>query len=470
MQFDSLTFIVFFLLVASLHALLRNWNTRKNMLLVASYVFYAAWNPLFLPLLVTTSFLDWRMARQMAACRNPRHRKWWLWAILIINLGVLGYFKYAWFLTDSFSQVLNWLGMELAVEPFSVILPIGISFYTFHSLSYCIDVYRRQFEPVHNLRDYLLYVAFFPQLVAGPIVRWTEMREQIEQPRHMGMATTGMGLALMVVGLFEKVVLADAVFGPVADAYFNEGTVSGGDQAWVGALAFSGQIFCDFAGYTTCALGAALVLGFRLPINFLNPYAALGFSDFWRRWHISLSTWLRDYVYIGLGGNRRGRWFTYRNLMLTMLLGGLWHGAAWTFVVWGGIHGALLVCERLLTRWHFQPGLLGRALGRLATFAVIVVTWVWFRSPDMTSAWQTTSQMLAVHQWGGAGVMLSGAQKLVLLTMGLLVAGQWAFDRRTLPEVLARIPAPLLGLLLGGLLALIVLTPGESNAFIYFQF
>src|SRR5690554_1215371 len=469
MQFDSLTFIVFFVLVTALYALLPGWNTQKNLLLAASYVFYAAWNPLFLPLLITTSFLDWFMARKMAAA-DGHHRKRRLWAILTINLGVLGYFKYAWFLTDTFSQALNWLGVGLAVEPFSVILPIGISFYTFHSLSYCIDVYRREFEPVRSLRDYLLYVAFFPQLVAGPIVRWTEMREQIEQPRQMSTATTGMGLALMVVGLFEKIVLADAVFAPVADGYFNQAAVTGGEQAWVGALAFSGQIFCDFAGYTTCALGAALVLGFRLPINFLHPYAALGFSDFWRRWHISLSTWLRDYVYIALGGNRGGRWFTYRNLLLTMLLGGLWHGAAWTFVVWGALHGLLLIGERLVRPWLPSPGWIGRGLGRLLTFAAIVMTWVWFRAADVESAWQSTVQMLAVHRWWNADWALSGAQQLALWSIALLVLGQWWCQRRTLPELLGRLPAPLLGVLLGLLAALIVLSPKESHAFIYFQF
>ncbi|HEY7885785.1 MAG TPA: MBOAT family O-acyltransferase, partial [Cellvibrionaceae bacterium] len=342
-----------------------------------------------------------------------------------------------------------------------------------HSLSYCIDIYRRKFEPVHNLRDYLLYVGFFPQLVAGPIVRWSEMREQIETPRRMSATTIGMGVALMIVGLFEKVVLADSVFAPVADAYFNSAQSSSGAEAWVGALAFSGQIFCDFAGYTTCALGAALVLGFRLPINFLNPYAALGFSDFWRRWHISLSTWLRDYVYIGLGGNRRGRWFTYRNLMLTMLLGGLWHGAAWTFVVWGGLHGSLLIIERLIKNRLPHPIRLAwplALLGKLATFAAIVITWVWFRSPDVASAWASSWQMLAFTSWVGAPVALSGAQQLVLLAMGLLLAGQLCFNNRSLPEVLAKIPAPLLGLLLGLLAAMIMLSPGESHAFIYFQF
>lgn len=474
MQFDSLTFIVFFALTLLGYSLLRAWPVRKNFLLLASYTFYAAWNPLFIPLLLGTSTFDWYTARCMSAEQNPRRRKIWIWFIVSVNLGVLGYFKYSYFVLQNTAELLSWFGVEYAANRWDVILPIGISFYTFHSLSYCLDIYRRKFAVVDNLRDYLLYVSFFPQLVAGPIVRWTEMREQIEQPRHMNLNDTTIGLSMMVVGLFEKIVLADTVFAPVADEFFSHALEQDGAAAWRGALAFSGQIFSDFAGYTTCALGAALVLGFRLPINFLNPYAAVGFADFWRRWHISLSTWLRDYLYIGLGGNRRGQLFTFRNLMLTMLIGGLWHGAAWTFVIWGGLHGFYLVLERL-ARQHLLPENFGtwrpgQLFYGLITFAMVTLAWVWFRAPDFATAWHASGQMLSGSALSGWQVGLTGAEQVALAAITGLVLGQWLVKNHTLPDLLGRLHPLLLGTLIGLLGSLIALSPGDSNAFIYFQF
>ena len=326
MQFDSATFVAFFAAVLTVYALTPQWAARKNWLLIASWFFYASWNPWFLPLLIGSASLDWWMALRMDRAQG-RARRAWLAAPIGINLLVLGYFKYIGFLADNLSALLASTGLRLATPEHSIILPIGISFYTFHSLSYCIDVYRRKFPPTRNWRDYALYVAFFPQLVAGPIVRWTFMRDQIQQARRTSVSMLGTGVALMLIGLFQKVVLADSLFAPVADQVFSAGQTLSATQAWIGTAAFSGQIFCDFAGYSTCAIGAARAFGFRLPLNFLNPYAALGLSDFWRRWHISLSTWLRDYLYIPLGGSRVGRARRNLNLMLTMGLGGFWHGA-----------------------------------------------------------------------------------------------------------------------------------------------
>ncbi|MDO3383566.1 MBOAT family O-acyltransferase [Gilvimarinus algae] len=473
MQFDSLTFIVFFALVALSYRCVGDWGHRKNLLLLSSYVFYAAWNPLFLPLLVTTSFLDWYLAGFLAKETNPVKRKYWLWAIIAINLGVLTYFKYAFFISSSLANAAQALGMDWTAEPFSIVLPIGISFYTFHSLSYCIDIYRRKFDPVESLRDYLLYVSFFPQLVAGPIVRWSEMKSQIQSPRRMTTSSTGLGLCLMILGLFEKIVLADTIFAPVADAYFSASIDQTAQQGWVATLAFSGQIFCDFAGYTTCALGAALILGFRLPINFLNPYTALGFSDFWRRWHITLSSWLRDYLYIGLGGSRGGKFRTARNLMLTMLIGGLWHGAAWTFVVWGGLHGLLLILERALGSilpTTIKNTALSRWCYRLCTLLCVLVTWVWFRSPSLEEALHSTVLLFDLPQLLNSTTDMSGAEWLALTSALGLIAGQWLMGDRQAAEVIVKTPTVLVGLLTGALLALIILSPGESHAFIYFQF
>lgn len=474
MQFDSLTFCVFFVLVLGCSMAVRGWGARKWFLLLASYVFYSAWSPVFLPLLLASTTFDWWGARRMDAAHGGRARLAWLSAIVACNLGLLGYFKYSNFLAGIVSDVMRLGGVQYETPRFSVVLPIGISFYTFHSLSYCIDVYRRRFPATHDWRDYSLYVAFFPQLVAGPIVRWTQMREQLATPRKPGVGGVGMGLSMLVVGLFEKIVLADAVFAPVADGLFNAPRSADTAAAWIGAVAFTGQIFCDFAGYSTCALGAALMLGFRLPINFRNPYAALGFSDFWRRWHISLSSWLRDYLYVPLGGSRHGARRTVLSLALTMLTGGLWHGAAWTFVVWGGLHALLLVAERgvraAVAYTGLQPGPLGRAAAVAATLTGIVLTWVWFRAPDLATAWSITSLMIGLTAGSGPGNAPGAAQQMALVAFAAMLCVQWLCRNHTLDEILLRIPTPLLGVMLGGLAGATVLSPGDSHAFIYFQF
>jgi len=474
MQFDSLSFIVFFIVISSGFYLTKSWSLRKNILLVGSYIFYAAWNPLFLPLLIFISVIDWFIVNFIQQSKNHKIRKMWLSLILMLNLGLLVFFKYIYFLADIVASFGNFFGVKCNIPSFSIILPIGISFYVFHSLSYAIDIYKNKLRPTSSLRDYMLYVGFFPQLVAGPIVRWSEMREQIESPAKFSLNYLGFGIALMIVGVFQKVVLADAVFSPVSNHYFSNVYTADFFSSWVGILAFSGQIFCDFSGYTTCALGAALVLGFRLPLNFHNPYAAKGFSDFWRRWHISLSSWLRDYLYFPLGGSKGGALKTARNLMITMLLGGLWHGAAWTFVIWGGIHGVLLIVEKAL-RYVLHCRLIGfrdflSPLLRLSTFLIIALTWVWFRSGDVESAWHATLTALSPSLLFDTSFELSGAQWLVLIAISLLLAVQYIFREKTLIDILGNIPMFMSGIFLALLLSAIILSPGESNAFIYFQF
>ncbi|MEZ5484374.1 MAG: MBOAT family O-acyltransferase [Burkholderiaceae bacterium] len=476
MQFDSFTFLIFFAIVLGGYTLLRSWAARKNWLLGASYLFYAAWNPPFVLLLIATSSIDWWAALHMARSHGKARRAI-LFGVLLIHLGVLSYFKYSGFLLENLENLLAGVGVVWQAPAQDIILPVGISFYTFHSLSYLIDVYRRRIAPTCSWRDYALYVAFFPQLVAGPIVRWTQMGQQIETPRRMSAAGFGLGFSLLTLGLFEKVVLADVVFAPVADAVFGtDGTVGTGD-AWIGMLAFSGQIFCDFAGYSSCALGAALCLGFVLPVNFRNPYAAIGFSDFWRRWHISLSTWLRDYLYIPLGGNRFGRWLTLRNLMLTMLIGGLWHGAAWTFVAWGGLHGLYLAIERLIRQRlgagdEAPAGFMARAVYGAVTLLGVLYAWIWFRATDFTQGWQLSAALVGVGVTDPANTSLAGSFKatvtLVVFSGLLLVHALWRnIDAR---DRLARWPGWLLAPLLAIMLTLIIMSPGQSHAFIYFQF
>lgn len=473
MQFDSITFVLFLVPVLLLYGLIKNWNTQKNLLLLASYIFYAAWNVFFLPLLLFSTTLDYWMARWLHASQG-RMRHWVLLLTLCSNLSILFFFKYFFFALEVLNSLLAPLNISVSTGHWNIILPLGISFYTFHSLSYCIDVYRGRFAPTRSWRDYSLYVAFFPQLVAGPITRWSLMREQIEQPRRMQLNLFFIGLSMLLMGLFEKIVLADALFSPAANAVFAQDsrTVV---EAWLGMLAFSGQIFCDFAGYSTCALGLALMLGFRLPVNFRNPYAAIGFSDFWRRWHISLSTWLRDYLYIPLGGNRQGRWLTYRNLLLTMLLGGLWHGAAWTFVVWGLLHGLYLAAERILRALYSatgraNPSCLLRGLLWVVTLLAVMYAWVWFRADSLGSALAYTGQLLNLGAANTSTAGLSTTFWFVLAGFAGLVAVHLVWREQSLPQWLEARSLPALAVLYFVLLLAIVLSPGEGNAFIYFQF
>ena len=265
---------------------------------------------------------------------------------LVANFGLLGYFKYGTFLLENFLAVVRSLGWDLTLATPSIILPVGISFYTFQTLSYTLDVYRRKTTPADSFLDYALYVTFFPQLVAGPIIRAVDFLPQCRRPKSFHGQAIGWGLCLMLLGLFEKMAVADGLLAPIAEAVYDSPAHLDFVSAWCGTFAFAGQIFLDFAGYSLCAIGAALCLGFGIQDNFRFPYAAAGFSDFWRRWHISLSSWLKDYLYIPLGGNRHGWFRTFASLMITMLLGGLWHGASWTFVVWGGLHGFYLAVER----------------------------------------------------------------------------------------------------------------------------
>ncbi len=471
MTFDSLTFVVFFIVVVAMFNLPGlSWSARKNILLAASFLFYGAWNPPFLLLLIGSASVDWWLALRMASAR-PQRRRPWLIVSLVANLGLLGFFKYGDFLRDNTRALLAIVGVDWQPAAFDILLPVGISFYTFQSLSYCIDVYRGEVRAQKSLRDYLLFVGFFPQLVAGPIVRYHDFSAQLHTPRRTTADGFTLGLSLLLIGLFEKIVLADSVFAPVADPIFKAGATIDSAGAWTGTIAFAGQIFCDFAGYSTCAIGCAAMLGFWLPDNFRSPYAAAGFSDFWRRWHISLSTWLRDYLYVPLGGNRGGTWFTLRNLMLTMLLGGLWHGAAWTFVAWGAFHGLMLVLERVskpaIDAASRLLGGLGTLLGGLLTLLGVLVAWVWFRAPDFAHAAQIH---IAMFTPGADSNPLGAEAKIALIMFGALWSMHWLLRHHDLRRWLRQRGAVSLGLIWAVLIVAIVLSPGVSRAFIYFQF
>jgi alginate O-acetyltransferase complex protein AlgI len=471
MVFNCLTFIAFFAIVLALHALPLPWKARKINLLIASYVFYSAWNPPFVILLWISTVVDWYAARGLVAARRQASRHAWMLVSVVANLGMLGYFKYGQFLLDNFALALTAVGVNYQPAHDSIVLPVGISFYTFATMSYTLDVYLRRAKPAENLLDYALFVTFFPHLVAGPIMRPTELVPQFAQERRASGDQLCFGLALMTLGLFNKVVLADTFLASAAERVFDGHKAPGLLDAWMGTLAFSGQIFCDFAGYSTTAIGAALCLGFAMPDNFRFPYAAVGFSDFWRRWHITLSSWLRDYLYIPLGGNRHGVARTYTALMLTMLLGGLWHGASWTFVVWGGLHGLYLAAERGLRRRFagYRPGpMVFFALG-LLTYALIDLTWVFFRAKSFGRAWEMLRGMAGLNG-NAAPVLSSYALISVALVVGSLLLVHGLMRSRTLESVVARAPALALSTAWALMAFAVVIAQGTGNAFIYFQF
>src|SRR5882762_1330198 len=470
MVFNTLTFAVFFAIVLALHSLPLPWRTRKLNLLLASYVFYAAWNPPFIILLWVSTIVDWFAAQALVRAEGAAKRRAWMLLSVVANLGMLLYFKYGTFLLHNFAALMAALGIDYRPPEFDIVLPVGISFYTFATMSYTLDVYLRRAAPARNLLDYALFVTFFPHLVAGPIMRPTELVPQFAEPHRASARQLGYGLALMTLGLFNKVVLADSFLSSISERIYDSDKIPGLLDAWAATLAFSGQIFCDFAGYSTTAIGAAMCLGFAMPDNFRFPYAAVGFSDFWRRWHITLSSWLRDYLYIPLGGNRHGEARTYFALLATMLLGGLWHGASWTFVAWGGLHGIYLAAERRL-RTHFagyRPGpaaLLG--LG-LLTYFLIQLTWVFFRAKTFTKAGVVLRGLFGLNA-PSAPIVPGIELLLVVAIISGLVGAHWLMRTRTLESVLARAPAALLAGVWAALAFAIIIEQGAGNAFIYFQ-
>jgi len=473
MVFNSLTFVVFFAVVLLLHNLPLSWSIKKFNLLVASYLFYAAWNPPFILLLWASTVVDWLVARQIHRQVTPGSRKAWLIVSLVVNLGFLGFFKYCNFMLANWHALMSAVGVHYQPPEWNILLPVGISFYTFHSMSYTLDIYWRRVEPIPKLFDFALFVAFFTQLVAGPILRTADLVPQFKHPRTATRDQLCWGLALMTFGLFEKVVLADGAFAPVADAVFKAGSPVSALDAWLGTLAFSGQIFCDFAGYSIVAIGAALCLGFSIPDNFHFPYAATGFSDFWRRWHISLSTWLRDYLYIPLGGNRKGEARTYANLMTTMLLGGLWHGANWTFVVWGGLHGVYLAAERWLKQHtaqkRFSGGLAFRLLLVLVTYTLVNVAWVFFRAKSLGAAMTMLAAMAGLHADAAAVLPTVKILETVVCITGVLFT-QWYMRDKTLEDLVTQSSPRLVAAAWACMAFAIIITQGRGDAFIYFQF
>lgn len=465
MIFASHFFLQYFLPLFLLAYYLSPRRLRSLTLALASYVFYGWWRPDFVLLMLASTVVDFFCGQQItSARRRGASGRPYLILSLVTNLGLLAYFKYANFAVDIVNDLRHLTGYS-SIPWVEVVLPIGISFYTFQSLSYTVDLYRGHSEPVHKFTDFMCYVAMFPQLVAGPIVRYHTFARQLRDRRH-DVQTFARGVVAFQIGLIKKVLVADT-FAPLVDTVFSEGD-HGFLEAWLGLLAYSFQIYFDFSGYSDMAIGLGLMIGFRLPINFDRPYAALSITDFWRRWHISLSAFLRDYLYIPLGGNRRGPLRTYVNLLATMLLGGLWHGAQWTFVVWGAFHGALLACERRLGWDRRQaPRGLHRTLRIVVTFVAVLIGWVFFRSPSLGFAVDFLATLVNV----GDLVVTPSFALLRFHGMPLLLAALVVWGLPTTQELLRRFETPFLIFLQGAfVLALLHLHFQGYAPFLYYQF
>lgn len=474
MVFTSHVFLFYFLLLSLglYYTVPRNW--RHPVLTAVSYLFYGWWNPWFVLLMAGGTIVDYGCGKVISAPEAGKgQRKLGLWLSVGSNLLVLGFFKYAAWGAGTAASLLQWTGLPSFVVPDfiqRIVLPVGISFYIFQSMSYCIDLYRREAPPARSLGDFACFVSLFPQLVAGPIVRYGSIAEQL---RHREHTITGFaaGMARFCLGFSKKIVLADPM-GGMADAAFGAGPGSlGTGTAWIGVVAYAFQIYFDFSAYSDMAIGLGRMFGFRFVENFDSPYRSASLTEFWRRWHISLSTFLRDYLYIPLGGNRLGEFRTYANLMTVMLLGGLWHGASTTFLVWGGIHGLMLVLERWRGR---QPlyGPLPKPLRVGLTFVVLLVTWVFFRADTMDTALRYLGAMFTGNDGGDPASDLLAAQLMAWPNM-LWMAGcslvVWLVPNSQ--QWLGRVTTPRVAVCVGCfVLSLGIMFAQGFSPFLYFQF
>jgi alginate O-acetyltransferase complex protein AlgI len=473
--FPTTTFAIFFAIVLPASWLLMRDQPRWRVFMIAaSYVFYGWWDWRFVFLLAASTLVNQGFAVAIHRQRDPLLRRGLLAADVAFNLGVLVYFKYYDFLITSAQNGLADVGLDVSPPLLSALLPVGISFFTFMALSYVIDVYRGDFEPTTTMR-FATYLAFFPHVVAGPIVRARELVPQLMGPRDPRRIDASRAFFLIASGLFLKVVIANQLASNIVDNVFGTPDSYSSLDTLVGIYAYAVQIFADFCGYTNIAIGIALLLGFEFPQNFDNPYTAVSLRDFWRRWHMTLSRWLRDYLYIPLGGNRKGRLVTYRNLLIVMLLGGLWHGAAWTFVFWGGIHGVGLVWEHRRDERRRARGLpeledtrSRRGLRRLVTFHVVCLGWVFFRSESIGEAFHILGRLFTA--WG---------EPVQLVSLGVLAAIAVGIGSQYVPkDVFGRVMSRFSRLspaVQGAVLALALMVtsamgPEGVAPFIYFRF
>jgi alginate O-acetyltransferase complex protein AlgI len=467
MLFPTFQFLIFFAVVFPIYWKIGRHRLRLGFLLLASCVFYMSFQPWLILLILFSASVDYLAAQAIETSPSPARRKLLLIGSIGVNLSLLAFFKYVNFFLKTADGFLGLFKIEWTHTPLDLALPLGISFYTFETISYIVDVYCGRTRAVRNPLDYALFIMFFPHLVAGPIVRPRDFLPQLEREKRFSWERSYLGMRLFLLGFFKKAVIADHL-AKVVDPVFKQPGDYGSAAIWLGVLGYAVQIYCDFSGYSEMALGLAHSLGFKLPLNFHYPYLAANPVEFWRRWHISLSTWLRDYLYIPLGGNKHGVGRTYANLILVMLLGGLWHGASWTFVAWGLYHGVWLALHRAVPwpRKLASPAL--RPLCIATTFVLVCVGWVFFRAQTFGDAGIMLTRMAIPT----AGEVLKPAYAgLVLGCLALTFLGHWLGTRLNFARAERRLPAPVMGAALAGFLILaLLLFPETSQVFIYFQF
>ena len=467
MLFNSYSFLFGFLpCVLAGWWLLRPWKQpRLAFLTASSWFFYAWWDWRYLPVLILATSVDYIAGHRISSSTDERWRRLLLATSLATNIGILAYFKYAGFFFGSLNGIGRAVGMGAQLPPLHILLPIGISFYTFNSMSYTIDIFRRKVEPTRNLLEYTTFVSLFPHLIAGPIVRFTDLADQLERltPR-LTSKQASRGMFFLSCGLVKKLLIADQLHGYVSRLYASHahlGLLTG----WAAAVGYSLELYFDFSGYSDMAVGLAALLGFRFPQNFNSPFKAENISDFWRRWHMSLSSWFRDYLFIPLGGSQQGTRRTIRNLLITMFLAGLWHGAAWTFVIWGLVHGTFLAGHALLRRVGLTPS--SAALNRLITFTLVCAAFVIFRSHGLDIAGDILSSMIGLHGVDPATrIHALLPPKFVLLIGALLLFVNLApntWETRLRPRLWQ-------GAFAGAAAAVAIMTIAQPHPFIYFQF
>lgn len=470
MLFDSPAFAVFLIVVVLLYwRLNRRWQ--NIFLLSASYFFYGWWDWRFLLLMAGSTMIDYLIAKKIPGLSNPAQRRAMLILSLAINFSFLGFFKYFNFFVQSFAALLSTVGFHnVPSSLLRVLLPPGISFYTFQEVAYIVDVYKGKLQPSDSLIDYALFISLFPHLIAGPIQRPNHLLPQVQRERTLDWDKFFDGLMLILFGLFQKCVIADncaLIANSAFNGYFGTTTLP---VVLLGSYAFAWQIYGDFAGYSNIARGAAQLLGFHFMVNFRQPYLATTLQDFWQRWHISLSSWLRDYLYIPLGGNRKGERRTYGNLLTTMLIGGLWHGANWTFVVWGGIHGGVLAIERVLGLGNDEPeraGWFTTWLKRILLFNLVCLTWVFFRAPSVHEAFAFLG---GLSRWAWQPEYLTAFEFLALFSVPMFLM-DLRLEKWDEEYIFQRASAWLrTGVGFTAMVAIAFFAANQANAFIYFQF
>lgn len=485
MLFNSIDFAIFFPIVFVLYWILSKHLVARNLLiLISSYVFYGWWDWRFLFLIAISSIVDYVVGNQLYKTEKLKKRKGLLLISLLVNLGFLVYFKYTNFFIETFVDSFRLFGKELEVSSLNIILPVGISFYTFQTLSYTIDIYRKQLKPTKDILSFFAFVSFFPQLVAGPIERASHLLPQFYKTYKFNYSQVKSGLLLMAFGLFKKMVIADRAAVLVNQVYNNPSDYYGFDVI-LATVFFAFQIYCDFSGYSEIAIGAARTMGFDLMKNFDSPYLSKSITEFWRRWHISLSTWFRDYVYIPLGGSRNGKYKTYANLFIVFLVSGLWHGAAMTFVIWGAIHGVIIVIEKafykerkqLFKTLNIQDNFAHKIIFIPIIFMIVCFSWIFFRANSLADSFTLISN-IGIDSFKTSNIFELGLVKpeliLCLITIVLLVVFEWTHKKHNMQKFLLKQILPVRWsfylIIIFSILIFGIYGENQVSEFIYFQF